>query len=295
MRILITGADSTLSKKFLATLRLNYTGNTEILMPDKDFLDITKKESVQSFFDIFKPDIVCHFEEFSDIKMADEQLDECYEINIYGTQNVVAACRKHKSRLVYLSTAHVFAGDKKQPYTTKDTPEPVDTYGMSKLMAEESVERYKNSCIIRTTSVYSEGNDNFIKQYIEKAQNGEVIYALDDFYTSPTSENELVEWLITTLQTYRTGTFHVANKGCVSEYDFVCRVLEMYGLDPSKYVERISKKDIKSNVCVPANTALDTECLNLNFMPTLPSWDVSVGNYISSLKKHKKKTKKDLV
>ena len=289
MRILITGAENTLSRTLLSALRSEYARQTKILMPAKDFMDITKKESVDFLFSTLKPHIVFHFEELDG--HAEVLTEDLYKTNVNGTKNIVKACKKNGTRLIYLSTAHVFDGYKKTSYTVNDTPEPRCTYGETKLRSEKEVRTLHNSCIIRTTDIYSEDNDNYIKDFITKAKNGEVIPAYDDVYFSPTSEKDLAEWFITTMQSKKTGTFHVANKGCVSGYEFVCHVLEQYGLDPEKGVERISKSDDMINP--PVNTALDTDCLNLNCMPTLPAWEVSVDRYVAELKNRKVKSKKD--
>ncbi len=42
--------------------------------------------------------------------------------NAFGTQNVVRACGEQGAVMVYVSTANVFDGEKREPYTEYDTP-----------------------------------------------------------------------------------------------------------------------------------------------------------------------------
>ena len=66
---------------------------------------------------------------------------DAYKINVLGTQNVLNAARIGGKKVIYISTDFVFGGTppREDGYTEDDTPDPVNWYGQTKLMAEEEV------------------------------------------------------------------------------------------------------------------------------------------------------------
>jgi nucleoside-diphosphate-sugar epimerase len=106
--------------------------------------------------------------------------DEYYSINVTGTENVLAACRKQGVRsLVHTSTPSVvFAGrdiegdDETLPYS----PNPLCHYAASKIIAERLV-LTANSETLRTTAlrphlVWGPGDTQIIPRLLERGRRG---------------------------------------------------------------------------------------------------------------------------
>ena len=68
--------------------------------------------------------------------------------NIIGTCNIVKACKKQKTKLIYLSTNYVYPGTLGN-YKETDPLLPYNNYAWSKLGGECAVQMYKNSLILR--------------------------------------------------------------------------------------------------------------------------------------------------
>jgi dTDP-4-dehydrorhamnose reductase len=95
------------------------------------------------------------------------------------------------SHTVFISTDYVFDGSKKEPYTEDDAPNPINTYGISKLAGELYTKQNPKHYIIRVATLFgvagaSGKGGNFIETMITKAQKNESVAVVDDMWMSPT-------------------------------------------------------------------------------------------------------------
>ncbi len=103
---------------------------------------------------------------------------EYYSINLDGTKNVLAACRKNSvSRLVYTSTPSVVfnrssleGGDESTPYATR----PLCHYAASKIEAEKAVLRAHSpelqTIAIRPHLVWGPGDHHLVPRLLERGR-----------------------------------------------------------------------------------------------------------------------------
>ncbi|WP_282073111.1 SDR family oxidoreductase, partial [Janibacter hoylei] len=101
-------------------------------------LDLSDSNAVKAYFQEIKPEIVIHCaaERWPD-RCADDP-DTAWKLNVGSTEFLAKYCSEIGAQLVYISTDYVFDGSA-PPYTTDDTPNPVNFYGRSKLAGEEAV------------------------------------------------------------------------------------------------------------------------------------------------------------
>ena len=109
----------------------------------EDGFDITDREKVDRAIGEFNGETVLHLAAFTDLNAAWKENGDktglCYRINVLGTRNIAAVCRKNGKYLIHASTDAVFGGDKKSAYTEEDRPSPIEWYGQTKAWAEEEV------------------------------------------------------------------------------------------------------------------------------------------------------------
>lgn len=80
--------------------------------------------------------------------------EECVEINVNGTLNVLDAAKRHgASRVVFASSSAVYGDDPRSPKTEDMTPAPLTPYGITKLDGEFYLRMYANLHGVPTVSL----------------------------------------------------------------------------------------------------------------------------------------------
>ena len=144
MKLLITGASGLYGSK-LAQLAIErgfevYASDIQKAPVYGNFvtLDVSNKEQVDEAFRRIKPDIVVHAATLTDVDKCELNKEIAWKINVDGTRNIVEASQDTESFLIYISTDYVFSGEK-GCYVESDAADPINYYGLTKLIAEEIV------------------------------------------------------------------------------------------------------------------------------------------------------------
>lgn len=158
MRILITGASGFLGRKLFTAF--THSGDEVVgtyfthFYPDLQNLDINDTVAVNDLFSRERPELVIHVAGIGRPDRLKDNLNLAYKVNVEGTRNVVNVCRNNNVLLVYFSSVFVFDGGKQGPYTEDDETNPINTYGKTKVKAENLVREVPNSIIFRTDMMY---------------------------------------------------------------------------------------------------------------------------------------------
>ena len=80
-----------------------------------------------------------HLAAMANVDEVREHRDKAFKVNLYGTFNIIEACRKLNIPLAFISTACVYGHTKQHPSTEDGPTFPVDWYGVTKLAGEELV------------------------------------------------------------------------------------------------------------------------------------------------------------
>ena len=103
-KVAVLGASSMVGSRFC-----ELSQNLVLIKTDlkgKISVDITSRESVQSFFKKYDFNWVISFSAFTDVDAAEKQRGQkggsCWQINVEGAQNVVNACRKYQRKLIFI-------------------------------------------------------------------------------------------------------------------------------------------------------------------------------------------------
>jgi nucleoside-diphosphate-sugar epimerase len=147
LKVLVTGASGMVGRNLVNFLSEN---NVEVIptdlsgwpvsgnLLDKDFV-FTKLASLDF-------DSVIHLAAVTEIKKTIENPMLCFEVNCYGTLNVLElALKKNVSRFVFSSSANVFGAPKRNPVTEAAPFDPRVPYDYSKVVCENMVMSYFRS------------------------------------------------------------------------------------------------------------------------------------------------------
>jgi UDP-glucose 4-epimerase len=123
-------------------------GSRKNLNPKAKFYkaDITDLALMEKIFKKEKPDVVNHHAAIAEVVRSERDPIPTLTTNMLGTANVLLAFGHHgrgKKKFIFASTGGAMYGDPKRvPVNEATPPDPLSPYGLSKLLAEESIKFY---------------------------------------------------------------------------------------------------------------------------------------------------------
>ena len=228
MVILVTGASGQLGQsiQFIAS---NYSDCQFIFASSTD-LDITNQERVNHFFDTNTIDFCINTAAYTAVDKAESEIDKAESINVVGPRNLAIACQKNQVKLLHISTDFVFDGASSKPYLETDATNPLGIYGKTKLEGEQAVANAMNDYfIIRTSWVYSQFGNNFMKTMLRLASERDTLSIVSDQIGSPTNAIDLAKALLSIIQSNSSkyGIYNFSNEGIASWYDFATEIFRI--------------------------------------------------------------------
>ena len=246
------------------------------MRPDQDELNILDEQAVMDYILQHQPTAILHLAGATDMGRCEKEPAYAYELNVRGTHNVVRAARAVGATMVYVSTSRVFRGDKQDPYTEEDAPDPETNYGMTKYLGELiTAATAPKHIIARTAWVFGGGPERDTKFYgsVLKQLGGSEIVALDDVRGSPTHGKDFLAAIKELLHKGESGTFHIANKGDATRYDIACAIVEE--LKPGVPVRAVDRSHFASGATLPSNEAISSRSVSLR------PWQEALKEYVT--------------
>jgi dTDP-4-dehydrorhamnose reductase len=289
MKILVTGAAGMLGSALCPTLKQKGHSiiATDITSQDEGmkYLDVRRYDEVAEIVGAVKPDMVMHLAAETDVDKCELEPDHAYLTNTIGTQNVTLVCKKHKIPMVYISTIGVFYGDKPEPYTEFDTPNPINIYGQSKLEGEKIVqnlaERYY---IIRAGWMVGGGpkkDKKFVGKIMQRINETTVLKAVTDKIGSPTYTVDFSKCLTDLIETRYYGLYHCTNKGYGSRYDVAKKIVDFLGRSDVT-VEPVGSAYFPLPAARARSEMSRNYKLELLGIDTMRNWEDALKDYIDS-------------
>ncbi len=268
MKLLITGASGLYGSK-LAKLALDqgidvYSADIQNLSTAENFvkLDISGKAQVDAAFDAIKPDVVVHAATLTDVDKCELNKDLAWKVNVDGTKNIAQAAKRIDAFLVYISTDYIFSGEKGN-YVESDSPEPVNYYGLTKLLAEEIVMSLSEPdfFIGRPSVIYGStpaaGKVNFALWLINELRKGNRVKIVTDQWNTPTLNTSLADMTLEVIERRLTGVYHTCGATRVSRFEFARKIADYFDLDMS-LIEKAVSSQFSWIAQRPADSSLDT-------------------------------------
>jgi dTDP-4-dehydrorhamnose reductase len=193
-----------------------------------------------------------------DVDLYEKDKELAWKTTVKPSMEIASIASKIGFFAIYLSTDYVFDG-KGRNYREYDIPNPVNYYGLTKLMGEIA---FTSSCpsyaIIRASSIYGfgPGRTNFAKYLVEKLSRGEAVKALIDQYTSPTQATLLGKAIIEIVEEKMEGIFHIVGER-MSRYEFAVKTADALGLYKS-LIEMVEMKEMNWLAKRPKDSKLNT-------------------------------------
>ncbi len=245
MRYLIIGAGQ-LGSELVRQLKANGAGGLEVFYTyrTKDplgfgiKLDVTAFDLLEDLIIRLSPDVVINAVAMTDVDACEVDRALALKVNAEAVRHMVRAARVTGSYLVHVSTDYVFDGERGM-YREEDEPNPINYYGLSKLLGEAYALSYDDSLVVRTSGVFSDDR-GFPSYVLRQLRQRAEVKSFAGYY-SPISARLLAKAILRLVELMRSGVIHVAGER-VSRYALAVEVVKANGLDPSlvREVESVS-------------------------------------------------------
>ena len=282
MVVLVTGANGQLGQA-IQFISGNYPQIDFVFCSSSD-LDITIKESCQEVFAKYKPNFCINAAAYTAVDKAESEPEKARLINVVGAKNLAEVCKETNATLLHVSTDFVFDGNSTKPYTEEDIPNPTGVYGQTKLDGEKAIqETLEQHFIIRTSWVYSQFANNFMKTMLRLASERDTLSVVNDQIGTPTNAVDLAEALVKICTAYNLqstthnlfGIYNFSNEGQCSWYDFAKKIFEINSI--SINLVPIPSSSFPTPAKRPAYSVLDKSKIKTDFGMDIKGWEESLN------------------
>lgn len=264
--------------------------NFEIFPFDKEELEVRNESQVKEKLEKIEPDILINTSAYHVVAACEENPLEAMAVNFFAVHNLAKLSKRYSIKFITYSTDYVFDGEKGAPYEENDKPNPLQTYGISKLAGEyAALNSYpEGTFIIRTCGLYGgekgspEKKGNFVLNILKEAENKKLIEISSEQIISPTYAADLGKATLRLLNIKaRPGIYHLVNEGYCSWYEFAKEIFKLTKVNIETLP--VDRSGMSGGVRRPKFSALkNTKAKRLGI--ELPSWQRGLSSYFNFLK-----------
>lgn len=252
---------------------------------DSSKLNITDLENCNTVFSEMKPDYCINAAAYTAVDKAETDAEKAHLVNVIGAENLAKACKDFDVVLLHVSTDFVFDGNASKPYTEEDIPNPTGVYGQTKLDGEKAIQAiWEKHFIVRTSWVYSQFANNFMKTMIRLGNEKDSLSVVNDQIGTPTNAVDLAEVLIKIIlfseknaQVNNYGIYNFSNEGECSWYDFAKEIFKANNIEID--LKPIPTSDYPTPAERPKYSVLDKTKIKKNFGLEINNWKWPLQNY----------------
>jgi len=252
--------------------------NTTVFdLPD---FDITNDQQLERV--VRGSSIVVNCAAYTDVDKAESEADFAHQVNATTVGRLGAFAREANVWVLHVSTDFVFDGKSNRPYVETDPPNPINTYGRSKLAGERLLlESHCHHCIIRVEWTYGLHGNNFVTKLIQRAKVNKMLKVVDDQIGSPTATTEVARTICKLLAKKPEGIFHFASDGYVSRYEMAKFIFEAMSIDVD--LAPCKSSDYKSAAARPLNSRFDCSKIKALLDEPIESWQSPLECFLRQL------------
>lgn len=276
-KILVTGATGQLGSE-LKVLSENYS-QYEWFFADRNQVSLDNLAVLKNQLEAIQPNVILNSAAYTAVDKAESEPELADTVNNLAVGIIAQYANDNKVKLIHISTDYVFDGTSSVALTEEAITEPINIYGASKRAGELScLEANPNSVIIRTSWVYSNFGNNFVKTMQRLLKERDTIGVVNDQIGSPTYAADLAQVMMDILNADKwiPGIYNYSNEGEISWYEFVLAIQEIGGYTCE--VNGIPSSSYPTPAKRPSFSLLDKSKIKAVFR-------INVPHYKESLKK----------
>ncbi len=212
-------------------------GNTAKAVRQWPALQLHDSVWVAEVFQRTQPDVLLYCHAVCDVSKCEASPGWAYEMNVQQLDRVMVALPAH-TRLVYVSSDHVFGGD--GVYTEGSSPSPISVYGRTRVEADQRVLKRSGSLVIRAGLGIGEspdGRTGHLDWLRYRTKRNLPITIIEDEYRSVIWQRDLAPRVMQLAQSEETGIRHVASTRAVSRVELANFLMTEYHIPANFNIE----------------------------------------------------------
>ena len=289
MRILVTGKNGQLGRSIYKIVNTdtkidNNQSSNEFIFVGREELDLSNESSISHYFDSNdRFDVIINCAAYTAVDKAEEEQELANQVNHLAVKKLANIANEQKAKLVHVSTDYVFDGTGGKPYKETDKTNPINVYGKTKLAGEKALQEIMltNAMIIRTSWLYSEYGNNFVKTMLRLGKERDEINVVSDQIGSPTYATDLAGAILEIIKSKEfreegqtTQIYHYSNEGEISWYEFAKEIFKITEIDCK--VKPMSTEQYPTLASRPKSTAMNMDKIISNLNIPIFSWHDSL-------------------
>jgi dTDP-4-dehydrorhamnose reductase len=265
-----------------------------IVVATRAELDLCDINAIVNFVRTTQPELIVNAAAYTAVDRGEDEPDIATAVNGVAPGILAEEAKKLHCPMIHFSTDYVFDGtitaaSATPNYSEETAPNPLNVYGKSKLAGERAVQQVGGSyLILRTSWVYANRGNNFLRTILRLAQENDTLRIVDDQVGCPTWARMIAEgtagilariWRrgIDTGVGEHSGVYHLAASGEASWHQFAEAIVlgsrdrNLPGICASKVLP-IPSSEYPTHAIRPSRTVLNCLAADEKFAISLPDW-----------------------
>lgn len=249
---------------------------------------------LDELLDRLNPNIIVNAIAYTAVDKAESDVQTAQALNARLPKCLADWCQKNDALLIHYSTDFVFDGTKDSSWIESDSVAPLSVYGETKLAGEEALQQSSASSVtLRTSWVYGETGNNFMKTMVRLAADREVLGVVADQQGSPTYSRDIAEATHRLISEYikdpelfnaKQQLFHLSGKGKTTWHGFAKEIFaQASNFETLKIntLNAISTSDYPTPAIRPANSVMNCQAIEDKYGIVMPVWTDSLQQALS--------------
>ena len=282
MKVLIIGANGQLGVDLVNVFRAK---EYDVITLNHEQVSVVNQKLLAKLLTEMAPNVVINTAAMHNVEDCEEKPEASFQVNGLGASNLSTICEEIGATLVHFSTDYIFDGRKKSSYIESDLPNPLNTYGVTKLAGEHYIQAIsKKYYVIRVSGLY--GNSicrakglNFVDLMIKLSKEKEEIRVVDNEILTPTSTHAIaqqVEHLVSNHGAY--GIYHMTAQGACSWNRFAKQIF--YLIKASVILKIANPDEFPMKTLRPTYSVLENRNLKEQKLDIMPTWEECLRVYV---------------
>tara|TARA_B110000858_G_scaffold17319_1_gene17503 strand:- start:41450 stop:42340 length:891 start_codon:yes stop_codon:yes gene_type:complete len=257
---------------------------------DRSKLDISQADRALAVLSELKPAVIVNAAAYTQVDKAEADSVAAYSVNAEAAGRIASWTAENDAKLIHISTDFVFDGSSKTPYSIDHQTNPLGAYGASKLAGEHEIQAQakQSSAIIRTSWLYCEYGNNFLKTMLRLMGERDQLSVVNDQIGSPSSAHGLAALIFAMISkdSYQ-GIYHWSDGASISWYEFAQEIqnqaIQEGLLNRAIPISPISTSEYPTPAQRPAYSVLDRSRTMAEFDCPSVDWKQQLNRVLKKL------------